>query len=118
MTDIFDPTPGKWSFKATPSSILYNTSLPLPPPVTGMVVPRPSHNAKYWARVTRGMDFSDADRVDDDLYNQILWKGLMGNKPYPAGPTGADLRQNREDLLAHYRQSQKQKAVQAPKQNN
>jgi hypothetical protein len=43
---------------------------------------------------------------------------MMGNKPYPAGPTGADLRQNREDLLARYRQSLKQKAAQAPRQNN
>jgi len=118
MSDIFNPTPGTWSFKATPAPILYNTSLPLPPQVTGMVVPRPSHNAKYWARATRGMDFSDADRVDDDLYNHILWKGMMGAKPYPAGPTGVDLRQNREEVLARYRQSLKQKAAQAPKQNN
>jgi YVTN family beta-propeller protein len=118
MTEIFNPTPGKWSFKATPSSILYNTSLPLPPPSVSMVVPKPAHNAKYWAQATKGMDFTDADRLDDNLYNRILWKGMMGNKPYPAGPTGADLRQNREDLLARYRQSLKQKAAQAPRQNN
>ena len=40
--------------------------------------------------------------------NRILWKGLMGNRPYPAAPTGMDLRQNREELLASYRQSLKQ----------
>ena len=118
MTEIFNPTPGNWSFKATPASILYNTGLPLPPPVTGMVVPKPTHNAKYWARVTKGLDFSDADRLDDGLYNRILWKGLMGDKPYPAGSTGADLRPNREELLAHHEQSLKQNAAKAPQQNN
>ena len=36
----------------------------------------------------------------------------MGDKPYPAAPTGMDLRQNREELLARYRQSLRQKAAQ------
>lgn len=49
------------------------------------------------------------------LYNRILWKGLMGDKPYPAGPTGKDLRQNREKLLARYRKSSKQKPAQEAK---
>ncbi|HEX7408307.1 MAG TPA: hypothetical protein VF515_11745 [Candidatus Binatia bacterium] len=40
---------------------------------------------------------------------------MMGNKPYPAAPTGVDLRQNREALLAHYRRSVKEKAAQEPK---
>jgi len=31
----------------------------------------------------------------------------MGNKPYPATPTGMDLRQNREELLERYRRSLK-----------
>ena len=52
-------------------------------------MPKPKHNAKYWARVTKGMDFSDADRVDPSEFNRILWKGMMGDKPYPAGPGGA-----------------------------
>ncbi len=52
----------------------------------GLIVPRPAHNAKYWARVTKGLDFSDADRVDSALFNRILWKGMMGNKPYPIAP--------------------------------
>jgi hypothetical protein len=30
------------------------------------------------------MDFTDADRVDPLEFNRILWKGMMGNKPYPA----------------------------------
>ena len=74
-----------------------------------MVVPKPTHNARYWARATRDMDFTDADRVDSDDFNQILWKGMMGKRPYPTKPTGLDLRVNREELLAKYRQSLKQK---------
>ena len=37
----------------------------------------------YWTRVTRGLDLSDADRVDPLVYNRILWKGVMHNKPLP-----------------------------------
>jgi hypothetical protein len=115
MADIFNTAPSNWSFTATPSAYLYNTSLPLPPQAAGLIVPKSTHSAKYWAQVTKGMDFSDADRIDFAVYNRILWKGMMGNKPYPAGPTGLDLRQNREKLLASYRRSLKQKAAHAPK---
>jgi len=55
MADIFNMTPSPWSFTAAPSAILYNTSLPLPPRRAGLTVPKPAHNAKYWARVTKGM---------------------------------------------------------------
>ena len=88
MADIFNTTPSPWSFAAAPSAYLYNTQLLLPPKPTGMKVPKPTHNARYWARVTRGMDFTDADLVDPAAFNRILWKGLMGNKPYPASPGG------------------------------
>jgi hypothetical protein len=53
------------------------------------------------------MDFETEDRVDPKDFNRILWKGLMGNKPYPAATTGLDLRLNREALLARYRRSLK-----------
>jgi len=117
MTDIFNTTPSAWSFTAAPSPLLYRTQLPITPksPV-GLNIPKPTHDAKYWARVTKGMDFTDADLVDADDYNQILWKGLMGNQPYPTAPTGLDLRQNREELLARYRRSLKQKAAPEPKE--
>ena len=122
MTDIFNTTdlfvnkqPSPWSFTAAPAPILYNTSLPLPPKRAGLIVPKATHAAKYWARATKGMDFSTEDRLDPEDFNRILWTGLMGNKPYPAAPTGMDLRQNREALLARYRQSLKQKPARAPK---
>ena len=30
------------------------------------------------------MDFSQADRIPTEQFNRILWKGMMGGKPYPA----------------------------------
>ena len=114
MTDVFNTAPNRdWTFTAAPASILYCTNLPLPQPAQPCNNPTP--DAKYWARVTQGMDFTDADRVDGGVFNRILWKGMMGDKPYPAAPTGKDLRQNREKLLADYRRSLTQKAAQKPK---
>jgi hypothetical protein len=91
MTDVFNQTlllnnqpPSPWSFTATPSALLYSTQLLLPPKAAGLKVPKSRRTAKYWARVTKGMDFTDADRVDPLEFNRILWKGMMGNKPYPA----------------------------------
>jgi DNA-binding beta-propeller fold protein YncE len=84
MTDVFTTTPQQWSFTAIPSAYLYATALPLPTAPTGMKIPKSTHDSVYWARVTKGLDFSDADRVDPFLYNRILWKGMMHNKPYPA----------------------------------
>ncbi len=92
MAEIFNTTPSPWSFTAAPSAYLYNTRLLLPAKPAGLVVPKTTHNAKYWARVMKGMDFSDADLVDPDEFNQILWKGMMGGQPYPAVRSKGDPR--------------------------
>lgn len=112
MTDIFNTTPNAWSFTATPAAGLYNTQLSLPPRPVGLAVPKPKHNAAYWARATRGMDFDDEDKVDPRDFNHILWKGLMASKPYPAAATGLDLRENRAALLARYQKSRRWKTGQ------
>lgn len=103
MEDIFNSTPTDWSFTATPAAVLYCTMLPLPGPAQPCLNPTP--NAAYWARVTRDFNFSDADIIDGGRFNRVLWKGMMGNRPYPAGHTGFDLRQNRAKLLANYKRS-------------
>ena len=92
MADVFYTTPSPWSFTAVPAPMLYNTELPLPAKTAGLIVPQPTHDAAYWARVTEGMDFTAEDRFDFAVYNRILWAGLMGDQPYPAAPTGMDLR--------------------------
>jgi len=30
-----------------------------------------------------GFDFSDADRVDPNSFNRILWQGMKGDQVYP-----------------------------------
>ena len=108
MADVFNTTPGKWSFTAIPSPALYNTKLPLPPRPASLIVPRLTHDAAYWAEATKGMDFTSADKMDFPAYNRILWTGLMSGQPYPAGPTGIDLSQNRAELLARHEKSLQQ----------
>ena len=51
---------------------------------------KPKHDAQYWAKVTKGLDFSHADRVPPALYNKVLWQGLMEGKPYPTIHNGSD----------------------------
>jgi DNA-binding beta-propeller fold protein YncE len=107
MADIFDTTPHPWTFAAAPAPILYGTKLPLPSAAAGLIVPKSTHDVRYWARVTKGMDFTAEDRFNFGRYNRILWTGLKGDKPYPASPTGTDLRRNRRQLLAPQRPSPK-----------
>jgi len=108
MTDVFDTNLKPWTYDAIPSTMLYNTQLPLPARPQGDL-PRPTHDAAYWSTATKGMDFSVEDRLDPLAFNQILWRGLMGPKDYPATSSGVDLRENREQLLKHYRISRESK---------
>ncbi|MBZ5525496.1 MAG: putative Ig domain-containing protein [Acidobacteriia bacterium] len=107
MTDVFTSAAAPWSYTATPSCFLYTTQLPLLPDPACPVALKPRHDAKYWARVTKGLDFSDADRVDGALYNRILWKGMMGNKPYPASLTATKAQTKHEAHPARSRKSVK-----------
>jgi len=51
----------------------------------------PTHGAAYWEKATRGFDWSSEDRVPADLFNQVLWEGMMNDSPYPTVRTGLDL---------------------------
>jgi YVTN family beta-propeller protein len=95
MTDVFETdSSGFWAYSATASTILKTTMLSRALGESSGVRfaqgpdVRPRHSAAYWARVTAGFDFSDADRVPPARYNQVLWRGLMGGKPYPASLSG------------------------------
>jgi DNA-binding beta-propeller fold protein YncE len=88
MADVFDIHAGPWSYVAEASTVLQTTQLAQAPGGLGVRYakgPRvkPKHDAKYWAKLTAGFDFSDADRVPPAKFNKVLWKGLMGSKPYP-----------------------------------
>jgi hypothetical protein len=102
MADVFDPAQRDWTYEAVPSDLLSGTQLPLPKQSSRRVL-YPTHDAAYWAAVTKDMDFSVEDRVDPQAFNRILWQGLMGPKAYPSTPSGLDLRANRDQLLAKYR---------------
>jgi YVTN family beta-propeller protein len=87
MADVFDiESSGAWSYDSVASTILATTTLAAADIgakyATGPAV-LPRHDAAYWDKVTRGFDFSDADRVPPDLYNKVLWAGLKDDKPYP-----------------------------------
>ncbi|HWD99399.1 MAG TPA: hypothetical protein VG345_10190, partial [Bryobacteraceae bacterium] len=87
MADIFDVTQTSWTYSANPAPILYNSSLPLPSKPAALRVPKPTHDAKYWARVTKGFDFSKEDRVDPEAFNRVMWRGLKGDTVYPGDPS-------------------------------
>jgi hypothetical protein len=90
MADVFDiRSSGRWSFTAEASTVLATTTVALAEGNTNVKFARgpnikPKHDAEYWARVTAGFDFSEADQVPPAQFNRVLWTGLMGSKPYPA----------------------------------
>jgi YVTN family beta-propeller protein len=88
MADVFDiSSSGAWTYTSVASTILATTTLSAadigPRYAAGPMI-TPKHDAAYWDRVTRGFDFSDADRVPPAVYNKVLWTGLMEDKPYPS----------------------------------
>ena len=101
MADAFDPSQSQWTFQATPAPVLFNTTLPINPPagLNLASIPKPTHDADWWEERTKNFDFSQEDRVDPEVFNRVIWKGLMGDKPYPTNRSGVDLRQHREQLL-------------------
>lgn len=103
MADVFDTTlnPSNWSFTATAAPILYTTELLplLPAPAAKMIIPKPAHGGDYWAKVTKGLNFAQADRVDPVLYNRILWRGLKGDVIYPGDLSLAETRQRYKEAL-------------------
>jgi len=110
-----DLTRNPFTFTAAPSSYLYGTTLiGLPPMEAGLRIHRSTHDATYWSKVTAGMDFSKEDDFDFARYNHILWQGLMGSRPYPSGPSGLDLRANREELLRRFQANLDKSAGHAP----
>jgi DNA-binding beta-propeller fold protein YncE len=104
MADVFDTTQGRtWTYQATPSRFLMGTKLPLQRPSgdTG-AIPRPLHDAAWWAQKSRQFTFVKEDMNDASAYNLVLWQGTMGDQPYPALRSGTDLRRNRGQLLGSF----------------
>jgi len=91
MADIFDTTRGTWSYTALPARVLLSeTQLPIPNKnellkhaVLELPAARLRHDAAWWARATAKFDFSREDLNDEGAFNLVLWRGTMGNVPYP-----------------------------------
>jgi len=118
MADAFDRKQEDWSYTAIVPEILHSTQLPVPaaaaiaasatPSVTGGELAgcfdRSKRTPEYWAAAMAGQNFTVEDQLDAARFNQALWTGLAGaDKPYPAVRHGGDLRANRGELLAQYR---------------
>jgi YVTN family beta-propeller protein len=73
-------TPIFRSFMATPNNTPY-TALPA-------TIDLDALNTAYTpsARKSEGLDFTDADRIDDKLFNEILWKGIRGEDAVVPAP--------------------------------
>jgi YVTN family beta-propeller protein len=92
MATVFDLTKAKWDYRAVVPDVLRTTQLPLPPVKKAEAAPRaPLHNAAWWAANTKDFDFSAEDRLPPS-FNQILWRGTMGDRPYPATRDGKNRR--------------------------
>ncbi len=104
MTTVFDTTMNCnakkgggstcWNYSAVPSQFLYTTDLPIPNKyvINRANLPHPTHDAAWWAEKTKGMDFSEEDRVNPQVFNRIIWQGLKGDTPYPTTRSGAEIR--------------------------
>jgi len=101
MTDIFDLAQADWSYSAVQSQVLLTLKSPLASNVQLASGPalQPTHSAEYWAEKTWGFDWTAEDRIPSDLYNHILWDGIIGNRPYPERRDGTDLSDHREGVL-------------------
>jgi len=112
MADLFTRKPDY-----TPYSAIIPGDLCAPPvdpnlvpacnnPTAKITSPVPSlHDSAWWAAKTKGFDFSDADRVDADAFNRVLWEGTMGdNAPYPKIRSRQNLRQNRTQVIKRWRE--------------
>ena len=69
MADVFDAhSSGAWSYTAQASTVLSGTTVAevgggLGAKFAQGAIVKPKHSARYWANVTAGLDFSDADQV-------------------------------------------------------
>jgi hypothetical protein len=76
LRDIWSPTPDARPYSAlTPSVPLTEKNVASGPA----------------ARESERLDFSFADRADDDAFNQVLWKAIKGDAPYPGARRMASL---------------------------
>ena len=45
-------------------------------------------SAAWWQKRLGKEDYGEEDKLDTPRFNRVLWKGLMGDRPYPARRSG------------------------------
>jgi DNA-binding beta-propeller fold protein YncE len=98
MSDLFTKDPDLTPYAAVlPGSLCEPpVNLDLIPECHQTSIPRTSslkslHDGKWWANATRNFNFKRPDDLDSAAFNRVLWRGVMGEKPYPVDRrSGAD----------------------------
>ena len=99
MTAVFDLKQSAWNYDAVMPAPIARELSASPLQDQSASAFHDAQSAAYWARETRGFDWSQEDRVPAVLFNQILWKGLTGGLPYPAARDRQDLSRDRAAVL-------------------
>ena len=111
MTEVFDLNQSTWNYTPIVSDLLRTSQLPLPPATAENSLPRTPRvlayakdmrTARYWQKKIGDMDYEEEDKLDTPRFNRELWKGMMGNKPYPKQRSGKNLRENRAAFLTGF----------------
>jgi YVTN family beta-propeller protein len=116
MADVFSQTPDFTPYSAIiPGSLcaapVDPNLVPACKSANARITPKLSelHGAAWWAEKLKGFDFHEADRVDAEVFNRVLWEGIMGDVPYPTLRSGLDLRQHRAQLLKKWTEEQQRR---------
>jgi len=90
MIDVFNPEPDLTPYTAVlPGSLCQAPVDPaLIPECKEAFIPRTRpvlslHDGPWWANATRHFNFRRPDDLDSAAFNRVLWRGTMGEKPYP-----------------------------------
>jgi hypothetical protein len=76
MVDCFTTDPDYTPFKAVINNIPLDEINPQLASLSG--------DQLYWARKSMEQDLNDVDRIDEDIFNRIIWHSVKGyNRPYP-----------------------------------
>jgi YVTN family beta-propeller protein len=120
MSDVFTRTPNFAPYSAIiPGSLCASPVSPNLVPAcnsgSARITPRTPElrDASWWAANMKNFNFHDADRLDTDAFNRVLWTGIMGNVPYPTVRSGLDLRKNRKQLLKQWEAKRKSQSTDA-----
>lgn len=77
IAEAFDERSDPAPFRAIVPAVLRSTKLPLPP---GPAAVAPRGTAAFWAKATRGFDFSHEDEVPSAAFNRLLWNALVSRR--------------------------------------